>query len=131
MNPRRIEENDYIEFLLAAQNAFRCVEASKSQPERLQSVAHDVYTRLLTRRPLDPEALWDEAQTVGGPAGGSSLFEGGMLSWTIAPWTNPTPKPSNWCRAIGNGFKQCYGIERFASAKRHRAENHLLSQHQF
>ena len=48
MNVRRIEENDYIEFLLAAQTAFGCVEASKSQPERLKSVAHDAYTRLLT-----------------------------------------------------------------------------------
>lgn len=75
MNARRIEENDYIEFLLAAQTAFGCVEASKSQPERLKSVAHDAYTRLLTRRPLDPEALWNEAQHVGGQA----LFEGGLL----------------------------------------------------
>ena len=75
MNPRLIEDNDYIEFLLAAQSAFGCVEASKSQPEHLKSVAHDAYTRLLTRRPLDPEALWNEAQTVGS----QDLFEGGML----------------------------------------------------
>jgi hypothetical protein len=75
VNLPRIEENDYIEFLLAAQSAFGCVEASKSQPQHLHSVAHDAYTRLLTRRPLDPEALWNEAQTVGG----STLFEGGML----------------------------------------------------
>jgi hypothetical protein len=75
VNPSRIEDNDYIEFLLAAQSAFGCVEASKSQPEGLKSVAHDAYTRLLTRRPLDSEALWNEAQTVGGHA----LFEGGML----------------------------------------------------
>lgn len=75
MNARRIEENDYIEFLLAAQTAFGCVEASKSQPDRLTSVAHDAYTRLLTRRPLQTEALWNEAQLVGGQA----LFEGGLL----------------------------------------------------
>ena len=75
MNARRCEENDYIEFLLAAQTAFGCVEASKSQPERMESTAHDAYTRLLTRRPLDPEALWNEAQTVAGKA----LFTGGLL----------------------------------------------------
>ena len=75
MNARRCEENDYIEFLLAAQTAFGCVEASKSQPDRMQSAAHDAYTRLLTRRPLDPEMLWNEAQTVGGKA----LFTGGLL----------------------------------------------------
>lgn len=57
MNRRRVEENDYIEFLLAAQGAFGCTEASRTSPEAMQSVAHDAYTRLLTRRPLDPEAL--------------------------------------------------------------------------
>jgi hypothetical protein len=51
------------------------VEASKSQPDRLKSAAHDAYTRLLTRRPLDPGALWDEAQTVASEA----LFDGGLL----------------------------------------------------
>jgi putative transposase len=64
MNARRCSENDYIEFLLAAQTAFGCVEAAHSQPDRLKSAAHDAYTRLLTRRPLDPEALWNEAQLV-------------------------------------------------------------------
>ncbi len=66
MNQRRCEETDYIEFLLAAQTAFGCVEAAQSQPERLKKTAHDAYTRLLTRRPLDPEALWNEAQLVVG-----------------------------------------------------------------
>lgn len=74
MNQRRCEENDYIEFLLVAQTAFGCVEAAKSQPERLKSAAHDTYTRLLTRRPLDPEALWNEAQTVLG-----GVSQGGLL----------------------------------------------------
>ncbi len=75
MNRRRVEENDYIEFLLAAQGAFGCTEASRTSPEAMQSVAHDAYTRLLTRRPLDPEALWNEAQCVGGQA----VFSGGLL----------------------------------------------------
>lgn len=75
MNQRRCDESDYIEFLLAAQSAFGCVEASKSHPEGKQSAAHDAYTRLLTRRPLDPGALWDEAQSVAG----QTLFTGGML----------------------------------------------------
>ena len=63
---------------MAAQSAFGCVEAAASQPERMKSVAHDAYTRLLTRRPLDPvgpEALWNEAQAVGGQA----LLQGGLL----------------------------------------------------
>lgn len=75
MNQRRCDENDYIEFLLAAQTAFGCVEAANSQPERLKNAAHDAYTRLLTRRPLEPEALWDEAQEVmGGVPGGGLLI---------------------------------------------------------
>ena len=75
MTARRCQESDYIEFLLAAQSAFGCVEAAASAPERMKSVAHDAYTRLLTRRPLDPEALWNEAQAVGGEA----LWQGGLL----------------------------------------------------
>ena len=79
MSQRVCEESDYIEFLLAAQTAFGCVEASRTSPDRLQSVAHDAYTRLLTRRPLDPEALWDEAQRVVGEAPASGLVSGGLL----------------------------------------------------
>lgn len=74
MNRQRCQESDYIEFLLAAQSAFGCVEASASQPAH-KSMAHDAYTRLLTRRPLDIEALWNEAQAVGGQA----LLQGGLL----------------------------------------------------
>ncbi|CAA9395580.1 Transposase, IS4 family [uncultured Leptolyngbya sp.] len=68
MNRPAVQENDYIEFLLAAHRAFDCVSAAATQPDSLQSVAHDAYTRLLTRRPLDPEALWNEAQLVVGDA---------------------------------------------------------------
>ena len=75
MNRPVIQESDYIEFLLAAQRAFDCVSAAQTQPEALQSVAHDAYTRLLTRRPLDPEALWNEAQLVVGTA----VQKGGLL----------------------------------------------------
>lgn len=75
MRARVCQESDYIEFLLAAQSAFGCVEAAASQPERMKSVAHDAYTRLPTRRPLDPEALWNEAQAVGDQA----LLQGGLL----------------------------------------------------
>lgn len=68
MNRAVVQERDYIEFLLAAHRAFDCVSAAQTQPDPLQSVAHDAYTRLLTRRPLDPEALWNEAQRVVGDA---------------------------------------------------------------
>ena len=66
MNAPRCNELDYIDFLLAAQRAFSCVEAARSGPivPEEPGTAHDAYTRLLTRRPLDTEALWHEAKTV-------------------------------------------------------------------
>jgi len=75
MSHRSCNESDYIEFLLAAQTAFGCVEASRTSPAALGSVSHDAYTRLLTRRPLDTEALWNEAQRVVGQA----PLQGGLL----------------------------------------------------
>jgi len=53
------------------------VEAANSQPSRLENAAHDAYTRLLTRRPLDTEALWNEAQVVmdGVPWGGLLVLD--------------------------------------------------------
>jgi putative transposase len=53
---------DYIPFLLAAQTAFSCVEAAKTDGAPDDPPAHDAYTRLLTRQPPDTEALWQETQ---------------------------------------------------------------------
>jgi len=61
--PPKIEDVDYIQFLIAAQNAFSCVEAASSQSgEWEETPAHDAYTRLLLRQPPDTEALWKETQ---------------------------------------------------------------------
>jgi hypothetical protein len=51
-----------INFLVAAQQVFSAVEASRSHPEGEQQVAHDAYTRLLQRLPPDSEALWAEVK---------------------------------------------------------------------
>jgi hypothetical protein len=77
MSHQICQDTDYIEFLLAAQRAFDCVTAAQTHPDSSdsQGVAHDAYTRLLTRRPLDPEALWNEAQQVVGQA----PQQGGLL----------------------------------------------------
>lgn len=65
MNPAKCDELDYIQFLIAAQKTFTCTEAARSQPaEQPNPPAHDSLTRLLTRRPPDTEALWQEAQTL-------------------------------------------------------------------
>ena len=59
MNAPRVTESDYIQFLIAAQRVYSCVEAERVSPE---AAAHDAYTRLLSRLPPDTEALWEEAR---------------------------------------------------------------------
>jgi putative transposase len=59
MNAPKVTESDYIQFLIAAQRVYSCVEAERVSPE---VVAHDAYTRLLSRLPPDTEALWEEAK---------------------------------------------------------------------
>lgn len=62
MNPPKVDDIDYIHFLIAAQKVFTCTEAARSQPDGgEQAPAHDAFTRLLQRRPPDTEALWQEA----------------------------------------------------------------------
>ena len=70
MNPAKCADHDYIHFLLAAQRAFSCTEAARCHPEGAPS--HDAFTRLLTRQPLDTEALWQETQ-------GLVALQGGVL----------------------------------------------------
>ncbi len=60
--PAKLSDLDYIQFLLAAQTAFSCVEAAKTDGAPDDPPAHDAYTRLLTRQPPDTEALWQETQ---------------------------------------------------------------------
>jgi len=62
MNPPKVDELDYIQFLIAAQKVFSAVEASKVHPDESAEVAHDAYTRLLQRVPPDSEALWTEVE---------------------------------------------------------------------
>jgi putative transposase len=62
MNPPRCSELDYIHFLVAAQQVFSSVEASKTHPGGEAAPAHDAYTRLLQRLPPDSGALWQEVE---------------------------------------------------------------------
>jgi hypothetical protein len=60
MNPPKCDELDYINFLIAAQQVFSHVEASRTHPAEEEAPAHDAYTRLLKRLPPDSERLWQE-----------------------------------------------------------------------
>jgi hypothetical protein len=60
MNPPKCDELDYINFLIAAQQVFSHVEASRTPPAEEEAPAHDAYTRLLKRLPPDNQMLWQE-----------------------------------------------------------------------
>jgi hypothetical protein len=76
----KVEALDYIQFLLAAQTAFSCVEAASSQSgAQEEPPAHDAYTRLLLRQPPDTEALWQETQPFVQPAVGLLVLDDSTL----------------------------------------------------
>ena len=62
MNPPKCTDQDYINFLVAAQRIFSATEAARSHPDGADKPAHDAYTRLLQRLPPDSAALWLEVQ---------------------------------------------------------------------
>ena len=62
MNPPKVNEYDYINFLVAAQKAYSCTEAERVQPESDKAAAHDAITRLLHRMEPSSDQLWQEAQ---------------------------------------------------------------------
>jgi hypothetical protein len=62
MNPPKVNENDYINFLIATQKAYSCVEAERVQPESINAASHDAINRLLHRMEPSSEQLWQEAE---------------------------------------------------------------------
>ena len=75
MNPPKVDDLDYIHFLVAAQKEFTCTEAARSHPEEEDGPAHDAFTRLLQRRPPDTEALWQEAEPAVDPGDGLLILD--------------------------------------------------------
>lgn len=64
MNPPRAQAEDYVQFLIATQHSYSCLEAGRVQPERSDGAArpaHDAFTRLLYRLEPEADALWAEA----------------------------------------------------------------------
>jgi len=60
MNAPKVDELDYIHFLIAAQQVFSTTEAARIRANEANAPAHDAYTRLLQRIPPESEALWQE-----------------------------------------------------------------------
>lgn len=63
MNPPKVTDEDYINFIIATPRDVTATEAERVQPESQNAPAHDAFTRLLTRLEPDAETLWEEAKT--------------------------------------------------------------------
>ncbi len=63
MNPPKVTDEDYINFIIATPRDVTATEAERVQPESKNAPAHDAFTRLLSRLEPDAETLWQEAKT--------------------------------------------------------------------
>ena len=63
MNPPKVNEEDYINFVIATPRQITATEAERVQPESQNAPAHDAFTRLLTRLEPDAETLWRDSKT--------------------------------------------------------------------
>lgn len=63
MNPPKVTDEDYINFIIATPRQVTATEASACQPESRNAPAHDAFTRLLARLEPDAQVLWEEAKT--------------------------------------------------------------------
>lgn len=63
MNPPKVTDEDYINFIIATPRDVTATEAERVQPESTNAPAHDAFTRLLQRLEPDPETLWHESRT--------------------------------------------------------------------
>lgn len=79
MNAPKVDELDYIQFLIAAQRVFTCTEAATCQPEQADPPAHDAFTRLLARQPPDTAALWQEVKPLVQRTEGALLLDDSTL----------------------------------------------------
>ncbi len=63
MNPPKVTDDDYINFIIATPRDVTATFAERVQPESKDAPAHDAFTRLLQRLEPDAETLWEEAKT--------------------------------------------------------------------
>lgn len=61
MNPPKVSDRDYIDFLIATPKVCSATEAARVRPEQSAPPAHDAFTRLLHRLEPDAATLWREA----------------------------------------------------------------------
>jgi hypothetical protein len=79
MNPPKVTEDDYINFIIATPRDVTATEAERVQPVSKDAPAHDAFTRLLQRLEPDAETLWKEAKTQINLAGGILVLDDSTL----------------------------------------------------
>src|SRR5712691_2252442 len=87
MNPPKIDDYDYINYLIAAPRVFTCTEAARSQPSRPDPSdvpAHDSFNRLLERSFQDRDSLWREAKPLVRLRGGILVLDDTTLDKSFA-----------------------------------------------
>jgi putative transposase len=79
MNPPKVDDSDYINYLIAAPRMFTCTEAARSQPPGRDPSeappAHDSFNRLLERSFQDRDSLWREAKPLVSLKGGILVLD--------------------------------------------------------
>jgi len=61
MNPPKVTDEDYLNFLIATPKGYSATEAARVQPEKPMRPAQDAFTRLLHRLEPDAATRWHEA----------------------------------------------------------------------
>ncbi len=79
MNPPKVTDEDYINFIIATPREVTATEAERVQPESKDAPAHDAFTRLLQRLEPDAETLWQEAKTQIDSGGGILVLDDSTL----------------------------------------------------
>lgn len=64
MNEPKVQDLDYINFLLATPRVVSASECARVQPDGPRGAAHDAFTRLLHRLEPDSTPLWREAEAL-------------------------------------------------------------------
>ena len=63
MNPPKVTDEDYINFIIATPRDVTATEAERVQPESTNAPTHDAFTRLLARLEPNADTLWQESRT--------------------------------------------------------------------
>jgi hypothetical protein len=85
MNPPKVTDEDYINFIIATPRQVTATEAARVAPDTTNDVAHDAFTRLLQRLEPDSDTLWEESRTQIDFSGGLLVLDDSTLDKPYSP----------------------------------------------